>query len=113
MLLRFCEPMFALPLALLALIGCESPQWAKLGATTNELRRDLADCERFAPGPTPFHFWALGLSDEAARNRIAEREVACMNERGWMPTAGLVVPLDDKPTFASGAQNGTRRVSTE
>ncbi len=82
MLPRFCELMFPLPLALL------SAYWSKPGATTADLRRDLADCERIATGPTPFHFWALGLSYEAARNRIAEREVACMNECGWMPAAG-------------------------
>jgi hypothetical protein len=85
MLPRFCGLM--LPL-LLALAGCEEgPYWSKPGATTTDLRRDLADCERVSMGPTPFHFWALGLSYETARNRIAERKAACMMERGWAPQA--------------------------
>jgi len=85
--MSLCLLMFPLPLALFALAGCEeSAYWSKPGATTVDLRRDLADCERVATGPTPFHFWALGLSDEAARNRIAERQADCMMERGWRPT---------------------------
>ena len=84
MLPRFCGLMFPL---LLALAGREeSPYWAEPGATTDHLRRDLADCERVAEGPTPFHFWALGLSYEAARNRIAQRQAACIMERGWIFT---------------------------
>jgi hypothetical protein len=87
--------MFPLLIALFALVGCEeSAYWSKPGATPAELRRDLADCERVATGPTPFHFWALGLSYEAAHNRIAEREAACMMERGWMPTAEPSAPSD-------------------
>ena len=81
-----CVLMFPLLLAL-AVCEEESAYWSKPGATTADLRRDLADCERVATGPTPFHFWALGLSYEAARNRIAERKAACMMERGWVPTA--------------------------
>jgi hypothetical protein len=60
---RFCVLVFPL---LLTLVGCETPQWAKPRATTAELRRDLADCERVATGPTPFHFWALSLSYKEA-----------------------------------------------
>jgi hypothetical protein len=87
-----CVLMFPL---LFALAGCEeSAYWSKPGATTADLRRDLADCERVATGPTPFHFWALGLSYEAARNRIAERKAICMNERGWVPTAEPSAPSD-------------------
>ena len=74
-------------LALFALAGCESTHWTKPSATTAELRRDLADCERIASGATPFHFWALGLSYQQARDRIAERKTACMTERGWRSTA--------------------------
>jgi hypothetical protein len=81
---RFCG---LLVFAFFALMGCETEPWVKPGATTAQLRRDLADCERVATGPTPFHFWALGLSYEAARNRIAGRKAACMMERGWMPSA--------------------------
>lgn len=76
-----------LPLALFALAGCESAHWAKPGATTAEVWRDLADCERIATGSTPFHFWALGLSYEQARDRIGERKATCVTERGWRPTA--------------------------
>ena len=88
---RSCVPMFPL---LLAPAGCEEnlPIWSKPGVTTADLRRDLADCGRVATGPTPFHFWASGLSYEAVRNRIAERKAICMNERGWMPTAELSAP---------------------
>jgi hypothetical protein len=89
MLTRFCGLLFPLLLALFALAGCESEYWSKPSATTADLRRDLADCERVVTGPTPFHFWALGLSYEAARNRIAERKAICMNERGWVPNADL------------------------
>jgi len=92
MLTRFGGLMFALPFALFALAGCESPHWAKPGATTAELRRDLADCERAATGPTPFHFWALSLSYEDARDRIAERRAACMTGRGWVPATGPSEP---------------------
>ena len=94
---RVCVLMFSL---LLALAGCEeSAYWSKPSAPTAELKRDLADCERVATGSTPFRFWALGLSYEAARNRIAERQAACMNERGWMPAAASAPP--DPPQEAS------------
>ena len=99
-----------LPL-LFALAGCEeSAYWSKPGATTVDLRRDLASCERVATGPTPFHFWALGLSYEAARNRIAEREAACMMERGWMPTAEPSTPSDPSraPRRSRSAAPGPR-----
>jgi hypothetical protein len=92
--MHFCGLMLPLLLALFALAGCESPNWAKPGATTGELRRDLADCERVATGPTPFHFWALGLSYERARDRITERKAACMAGRGWMPAAGSSAPTE-------------------
>src|SRR5579864_9550034 len=87
MMTRFCERLFPLLLALFALAGCESEFLSKPGATTVDLRRDLADCDRV--GPTPAHFWALGLSYEAARNQIAERKAICMNERGWVLNADL------------------------
>jgi len=93
--MSLCLLMFPLLLGLFALAGCEeTAYWSKPGATTVDLRRDLASCERVATGPTPFHFWALGLSYEAARNRIAERKAICMNERGWVPTAEPSAPSD-------------------
>jgi hypothetical protein len=80
MLPRLCRLMFPLLCRLFALTGCET-------VTTAHLRRDLADCERVATGPTPFHFWALSLSYERARDQIAERKAACMTGRGWTPPA--------------------------
>ena len=68
--------MFPPLLGLFALTGCEGAHWVKPGGTTAELRRGLADCERVATGPTPFHFWALSLSYERARDQIAERRRA-------------------------------------
>jgi hypothetical protein len=79
--------MFPLLVALFALRGYETVHWVKPGATTAQLRRDLADCERVATGPTPFHFWALSLSYERARDQIAESKAACMTGRGWTPAA--------------------------
>lgn len=73
---------------LIALFGCQAPEpWTKPGATDAELRRDLADCEREATGPGPFHFEALNETYEAARDRIAEAKSACMKARGWKPSA--------------------------
>ena len=79
-------------LVFFSLTGCETEPWVKPGATTAQLRRDLADCERVATGPTPFHFWALGLSYEGARDRIAERKAECMKERGWAPSIAEPLP---------------------
>ena len=93
---RFCALTLALSFAPVALAGCESAHWAKPGATTSELRRDLADCERVATGPPPFHFWALSMSYERARDRIAERKAACMTEHGWVPV-GPSAPTDPSP----------------
>jgi hypothetical protein len=82
MLPRLCG---LLLLVFFALMGCETEPWVKPGATTAQLRRDLADCERVATGTTPFHFWALDLSYERARDRMVERKAECMKGRGWTP----------------------------
>jgi hypothetical protein len=76
----------ALGIALvLAIGGCAAsqPTWTKPGVTSADLRRDLVDCEREATGPPPFHFWALTMDYEAARDRIARRKRQCMQDRGW------------------------------
>jgi hypothetical protein len=70
---------------LLALCGCAtSPaDWIKPGATRAELRRDLADCQRDATGPPPFHFRALDENYETARHRAVRLKHQCMEARGW------------------------------
>lgn len=55
--------------------------------TGAELRRDLADCERQATGPGPFHFKALSEDYETARDRIARERERCMGDRGWQPSS--------------------------
>lgn len=72
---------------LLTLAGCatEQEEWIKPGASTAELRRDLADCEREATGPGPFHFWALNETYETARDRITRLRNECMEAKGWQP----------------------------
>lgn len=72
---------------LLTLAGCamEHADWTKPGASTSELRRDLADCEREATGPGPFHFWALNETYETARDRIPRVRNECMEAKGWQP----------------------------
>ena len=77
---------FSLLMAL-SLPGCEtrSTEWTKAGATAADLRRDLADCEREGTGEPPWHFWALTMSYEAARDRIARVKNECMEARGWLP----------------------------
>jgi hypothetical protein len=67
--------------------GPQVPAWAKLGATTADLRRDLADCEREGTGVPPWHFWALNMTYEAARERIARVKKECMEARGWREVA--------------------------
>jgi len=75
--------------ALGTLSNCYSPEptWTKPGASTSDLRRDLADCEREGTGLPPFHFWALNETYESARDRIARVKNACMEERGWQMAA--------------------------
>ena len=72
-----------------ALFGCQSqaPVWTKSDATSADLRRDLADCEREGTGVPPYHFWALSESYEAARDRIARVKNECMKARGWQVIA--------------------------
>ena len=83
---RLCH---LLLLVFFAFMGCETEPWVRPGATTAQLRRDLADCERVATGPKPFHFSALSLSYERARDRIVERKAECMKGRGWTPAVAI------------------------
>jgi hypothetical protein len=71
--------------------GCQSPptEWTKPGATSADLRRDLADCEREGTGQPPFHFWALSESYETARDRIGRLKNECMAARGWRQVARM------------------------
>lgn len=70
---------------LLAVLGCAPPRadWTKPGATSADLRRDLAYCEGKATGPTPFHFWALNMDYETARDHISRVRGECMEAHGW------------------------------
>jgi len=80
--------MLALLPFVVALAACQTEPWTKPSATAAELRRDLADCERVATGPPPFHFWALNESYEGARERVVARRSACMTGRGWQRATG-------------------------
>jgi hypothetical protein len=68
-----------------ALSACQppTPEWTKPVATTADLRRELADCERAGTGLPPWHFWALNESYEAARDRIGRVTNECMEAYGW------------------------------
>lgn len=70
---------------LLVVFGCATsrPDWTKPGATSADLRRDLADCERQATGPPLFHFRASNEDYETARDRIGRVKYRCMTARGW------------------------------
>ena len=72
-----------------ALFACQSQilKWTKPGASTADLRSDLADCEREGTGLPPFHFWALNETYETARERIARVKNECMEARGWRQVA--------------------------
>ena len=73
--------LFILP----AVSSCETRpgEWRKPGASDRDLRRDLADCERVGTGLGPFHFWALHMTYEEARDRIVRLKDECMAARGW------------------------------
>jgi hypothetical protein len=77
-----------------ALVDCDPrvAAWIKPGATTADLRRDLADCEREGTGLPPDHFWALNMTYEAARDRIKQVKEACMRSRGWQEGTRSVRP---------------------
>jgi hypothetical protein len=71
---------------LFALTACETAHepWARPGTSEAVLRRDLADCEREATGPGPFHFEAwTGADYETVRARIVGKKIECMEARGW------------------------------
>ncbi|HZB91517.1 MAG TPA: hypothetical protein VE397_08755 [Stellaceae bacterium] len=76
-------------LALLALQGCEPPSagWTKPGATGAELRSALIECEGVATNPQPFHFWAMNMSYDSARDQTARLQDQCMVAHGWRPVA--------------------------
>jgi hypothetical protein len=76
-------------LVLLCSPGCQTrpADWTKPGATSADLRRDLADCEREGTGPPPFHFWALNEDYETARDRIGRMKNEYMAARGWRQPA--------------------------
>ena len=72
--------------ALVALACCAAPAppgWTKLGASSAERSRDLADCERVATGEAGFHFRALNQTYEQARDEIPRRKAECLRDRGW------------------------------
>ena len=77
--------------ALFAVSGCQpqTADWIKPGATSTDLTRDLADCEREGTGHSPFHFQALSEDYETARDQITRRKNACMKGRGWQPVGGV------------------------
>lgn len=70
---------------LLVLSGCgaERESWIRPGAGGTSAYRDLADCQRLATGPGPFHFQALNEDYTAARDRIRRETESCMLARGW------------------------------
>jgi hypothetical protein len=85
-------------LALLpALSNCYSPgpTWTKQGTRTADLRRDLADCEREGTGLPPWHFWALNMTYDAARERIVRVKKECMEARGWRQAAQNAIAMMD------------------
>jgi hypothetical protein len=72
-------------LSALSACGSQVPEWTKPAATTVDLRHDLADCEREGTGLPPYHFWALNMTYDEARERIARVKKECMQARGWQP----------------------------
>jgi len=72
---------------MIGLSSCQapSPAWTKTGASTANLRHDLADCERVGTGLPSYHFWALNENYQRARDRIARLRNECMEARGWQP----------------------------